>query len=802
MNILAKFMATVAGLAIFAPQAWAADVTITRTALGVPHIKADDMYGAGVGVGYAYAQDNACLLLEEVVTLRGERSLYFGAENTVHDVFELSQQRYANLTSDTYYRYFMGPDMVAASRKGVSGDTADLIRGYVDGFNRFVRETPGALGKSCRGKAWVRDIAADDIHRRQMQFGLRAGANYFASGIAARPGGQSEGAASADALVPPLERLGLGSNMMAFGRDMTANGRGLHFSNPHFPWFGVERFYVQHVTVPGKLDVFGGALHGMPLPALGFNLSQAWSITWSIDQRFTLHELKLDEKDPFSYMLDGRSVPMRPRAIDVPVGGGHVHRQTVYETVFGPVIATDKLPWTRTTAYAIADINTRNFRLYDQLLSLGRSGTVRDVRDAVMHDMGLPYSNVISADSNGDTVYVNGSVAPNVPDSLISGCITSERARQWFAEWNYFMLDGSRSACRAQPSAGAPQPFIVPPSRRPAIDRNDYVLQSNDGFWVVNADPATRLTGFPRIIGIDVAALGDRTRRGLALAEERRAGRDGFPGNKMDADIFMKLFWRSPLVTAQRTLDDLVADCTANPSYRDDKGKSFDVSSACAVLAKWDRTEQLDSVGSHLFNRFLKQLPYVHSTVGFVLAPELWKHPFDPKDPLNTPYGMKVGETVRLALVAAIKELLAAGVPLDAPLREVQFVERGGKRLGLSGGPFGYNNLDTTLQPGKGLTEPVPFGNSYMHIVSFTGQGPVAKGILAYSQSADPDHAHGADMTEVYSRDAFIDLPMTADQINAARVGNPLVITLGERKAARSAGTRRRPVSSKKGSVK
>lgn len=754
----------------------AGDVEITRTAMGVPHVKAGTLYGAGFGTGYAYAQDNACLLLEEAVTLRGERSLYFGPTAEVHDVFELTTPRYANLISDTYYRYYMDASTLAASRTAMTAESMELVRGYVDGFNRFVRETGSqGLPTACRGKPWVRPITVDDLHRRQMQFGLRAGANYFASGIAA-----SLGASSADAspVMPSLRRLGLGSNMVGLGRDLTQNGRGLHFSNPHFPWFGIERFYVQHVTVPGKLDVFGGALHGMPLPALGFNAGQAWSITWSVDQRFTLHELKLDPANPYRYMLDGRSVPMTKRIVAVPLQDGTTRSQIVYETRFGPVVSTDKLSWTRQSAFAIADINRSNFRLYDQLLSIGRAESVGAVRAAVTHDMGLPYSNVISADRYGNTLYVNGSVAPNIPDALIGRCITSDRAKQWLGEWNYFMLDGSILSCRAQPSAGAPQKFIIPASQRPVLERSDYLLQSNDGFWVVNADPKSRLTGFPRIIGIDVAALGDRTRRALTLIEDRKAGRDGLPGTKIDADSFMQLFWRSPLVTAEKTLDDLLADCRANPSYPD-AGASFDVREACAILARWDRSERADSVGSHVFNRFLKQLPYVHSTVGFVLAPQLWKQPFDPKDPVRTPSGLNVTEDVRKAFVAAIRELQAAGIPLDARLKDVQFVERGGERLGLSGGPFGYNNLDTTLQPGRGLTEPVPFGNSYMHIVSFTDHGPVAKGILAYSQSADPTQAHGVDMTRVYSRDAFIDLPFTASQIASAQLGAPTVLRTG-----------------------
>ena len=46
---------------------------IRRTGFGVPHIRAQDERGLGFGIGYAYAQDNICLLANEIVTVKGQR---------------------------------------------------------------------------------------------------------------------------------------------------------------------------------------------------------------------------------------------------------------------------------------------------------------------------------------------------------------------------------------------------------------------------------------------------------------------------------------------------------------------------------------------------------------------------------------------------------------------------------------------------------------------------------------------------------------------------------------------------------
>src|SRR3954468_12735516 len=51
---------------------------IRRTAQGIPHVRAADYGSLGFGFGYASAEDNACVLAEEFVTLAGERSRFFG----------------------------------------------------------------------------------------------------------------------------------------------------------------------------------------------------------------------------------------------------------------------------------------------------------------------------------------------------------------------------------------------------------------------------------------------------------------------------------------------------------------------------------------------------------------------------------------------------------------------------------------------------------------------------------------------------------------------------------------------------
>ena len=112
-------------------QAPASDVSaeIRRTTFGVPHIRAADERGLGYGIGYAYAQDNLCLLANEVVTVNGERSKYFGPQ-------ALTLEQQDNLASDVFFNWLNTPEAVAAFWQAqtdtllIGGTTYDAVLGF------------------------------------------------------------------------------------------------------------------------------------------------------------------------------------------------------------------------------------------------------------------------------------------------------------------------------------------------------------------------------------------------------------------------------------------------------------------------------------------------------------------------------------------------------------------------------------------------------------------------------------------------------------------------------------------------
>jgi acyl-homoserine-lactone acylase len=96
---------------------------------------------------------------------------------------------------------------------------------------------------------------------------------------------------------------------------------------------------------------------------------------------------------------------------------------------------------------------------------------------------------------------------------------------------------------------------------------------------------------------------------------------------------------------------------------------------------------------------------------------------------------------------------------------------RGALHVPIHGGP-GSNGVlnvqESEWQSGAGYV-PV-HGSSYMQVVTFDEQGPVADAVLSYSQSTDPMSPNYADQTQLYSKKAWNRLPFSAASIRAETV--------------------------------
>ena len=231
-----------------APHAGTLNIPFTaRDNAGIPHIVAKNFGALGYGEGYVFASDNLCTLANDIVTVRGERSKYFGPTGlAVNYSAGVSD---SNLNSDLYWKYIQASKPYGArctqGLNALQPNTRQIYTGFVAGYNRYLKS--GKLrDPRCQGKPWVRPITLSDLILRGAQIGTEASSAQFISGlVAAAP----PGATAARVQQTRLSGLNLaalkaqfspadpsqGSNGIGLGALDTRAHHGLVLAHPHFP---------------------------------------------------------------------------------------------------------------------------------------------------------------------------------------------------------------------------------------------------------------------------------------------------------------------------------------------------------------------------------------------------------------------------------------------------------------------------------------------------------------------------------------------------------------------------------------
>ncbi|QDR68635.1 acylase [Pseudomonas sp. BJP69] len=753
---LAAALVAWSATALAQPAAADASAQIRRTSFGVPHIVARDERGLGYGVGYAYAQDNLCLLANEVLTVNGERSRHFGATG------KTLEQR-DNLSSDLFFTWLNSQAAVDAFLQAQPAPVQALLAGYASGYNRALAERRRqGLPAECGTGEWVRPISSQDLVKLTRRLLAEGGVGQFVEALAgAQPpgaGSQLAAAGYATALARQARfATERGSNAVAVGAQRSANGHGLLLANPHFPWMGGMRFYQMHLTIPGQLNVMGAALPGLPLINIGFNQHLAWTHTVDTSTHFTLYRLQLDPKDPTRYLLDGKSLPLARQTVSVAVKGedgrlSQVQRE-VYSSQFGPLVQwPGRLDWDTHAAYSLRDANLDNTRVLQQWNQINRAESLAALRGSVEQLQGIPWVNTIAVDQAGRALYLNQSVVPYVDQQMLDTCSNPQ------APGSLVVLDGSRSACQWKVDAQAAQPGIFPARLLPSLERDDYVQNSNDPAWLAN--PAQPLTGFSPLVSRSDQPLGMRGRFALQrLQGKARLGVDDLQRMVTDDEVYL----------ASLVLPDLLQWC---------QGASTDVQALCTSLANWDGKADLESgVGLVHFHNLLTALAE---------HPDSWRVAFDPADPQHTPRGLAVEQAavrkrVHEAALASLQQVAESGMAPQVKWGQVQQALDG---TPVPGGPqaLGVYNAMYSVPHGQGKRLVVS-GTSYLQLVSFTDKGPEARGLLAFSQSSEAASAHASDQTKAFAAKQLAVIPFTEAQIKADPQYREVVISEADKGA-------------------
>lgn len=759
------------------------EADIRWTTHGVAHIRAGSWGGIGFGQGYANARDHLPTIADQVVKVRSERSRFHGpgADGT-------------HLASDFGYLALGVRERAPQLRDAQPPHIRELVAGFTAGYNAALAEAladPETLPEWCRGAAWLRPLDELDLWTYYVDVGLLASGRNLAEVI-----GRAE-APGPDGPVPPspLSALGGGagaSNGWAFGGDATASGHGIVVANPHFPWGGEARFWECHLTLPGEVDAYGVALLGTPGVQMGFNAHIAWAHTFSRGHRFVLCRLDLVDGEPTSYRYGDEQRAMTPteHRIEVLGADGTVGEatRTLWHSHHGPMINLPLLGWGTEVGFTYRDTNLDNDGIFGQFLGMATATSMDEFQATYRRLQALPWVNTLAADRSGRAWYVDASSTPHLSDEAIARYrerVRTDLVAALLLENRVALLDGSDPGDEWMEDPEARRPGLLAFSRMPQVERRDYVVNANDSHWLSNADAP--LEGYSPLHGFERVPQSLRTRQNLRTAARLAAG-----GQVTTASALAAMLSNESL--SAELLCDAVVERARSAGSVHHEGRDQDLTAAADVLAAWDRRCELASVGAALWREFVAGF----EPAALLDAGALWATPFDADDPVETPRGLAPApaegpDPVLDALARAVAALATAGVPIDAPLGDVQWAQRGAQRVPVHGGYEGDGVLNIlapigalanhSLEPEPERLAPVPgrettsglaeggyrvtYGTSFLMSVELTDDGPVGTGLLAYGQSGDARSDHHVDGTRAYAAKATRPLRFTDADIEA-----------------------------------
>ncbi len=746
-------------------------VSLTRTTGGVANISGANLADVGFGIGYAQAQDGICVLAETFLTVAGERSAFLGPEGVFKNEAE-GGLVFTNLYSDLYWTSIKNDHAIQKLLRlqypqGPSAEAHQVVKGYAAGYDAYLKQIGGAAGvtnPACKGAAWVRPIKAIDVWRRIYQVDDLAGNSALGPAAEANPAygppapaakGRSPHKASTPGMsLAEMARIGhsklLGSNGLAVGGEDATNGGGVVLANPHFPWHGSERFWEMNVEVPGSYHATGAGIWGLPGINIGHNQNVAWTHTVSTNTTITFWYLP--SAGPEKYYWKGKTAAIKKRSVTVEAleHGELVPRTgSLYYSKYGPVF------WEGALRVAVDDANANNLRGPDQWLAISKAENASQVIEAERAIQGVPWVNTIGADDQGNAFYTEIAVASSLTKVFVhSACNLAPGSLT-----GPYLGNGK---CEAPESPGAIVPGILAGSDEPSLIRKDYVENSNNSFWLANAN--SPLTGFSPSLGGEEENPGMRAQTGIDMVAQRMGTynsgvpTDGLsPAPGFTAETMQESWTKFRSLPAERALPGLREIC--EHAVTEDGGviNGVDVSGACPVLNGYSATATLDDKGGWLFQEWFEHAPT--GQAGF------WVHPWTVTEPVYTPNTLNTSlQASKEALATAVSSMETRGIPLDASFGEVQRAPQAGAAPmpGCSDGGGCYAAVGSSFPTPSSKQTQVTGGTS---IVMFTelqaGHEPLAKALLAYSQSEDSTSPYYEDQTQRLSKNEWITLPWT-----------------------------------------
>ena len=767
------------------------EATVVKTEYGIPHITADSWGALGFGEAYTAAEDHVCNMALALVQSRGESAAVFGPG-----------PRNRNVSRDIVVKALGIPDRAGEALAAQEPQIKEWIEGYTAGYNQFVNERAGKFGSWCDEATWVRPVTATEFMAQYVTLVYTLPRIAGAITAAAPPAPQAETSPAIAALevAPPLgdtltemKLRDMGSNAWAIASERSENGKGLLLANPHYPWYGIARFWEKHLTIPGVYDAYGAGLIGAPGVAIGFNEAVGWSHTVSNSKRTVIYQLTLNPDNPLQYRWESGWRDLSSVEVSVSVKtpdglGDKTH--AVWFSHHGPLMALPGLTDDPFTVFAVRDANEANLHTFAQWQAMGSARSMDEFIDAHRSYNAMPWVNTIAASADGRAVYIdNSNVGALSEEAILSWHNTLKavpKLQYLYLSRGLVILDGSQQS-NEWLETSSPVPHTEPFERRPLIESDQYVFNSNDSYWL--SDPDKPAAALSPLYGPTMTPRSVRTRMNIALLRADspygHAGDDG----KLNRDEMQTALFSNESLTADMLLPELLDACETNPE-RSIETDTIDLTEACKVLAAWDRRFNSESRGAVLFREWITQYPADETYLGS----SLFQQPFNPMEAATTPSGLANADLALDRLARAVRLLDNEGIGLDTALGNLQIGHRYGRQYPIHGGNRheGIANLQMSTAVGNNPTETPIFtgsdefagdsdslsksgynvvhGSSFIMTLGWSDVGPEAEAILSYSQSGDPESPHFDDQTQLYAEKSWRPVRFTPTDIETNAV--------------------------------
>ena len=671
-----------------------AQVEVTRTAYGVPHIYADTLRALGYALGYLQVEDYGERVPLGLLRARGELALHEGRGALDSDFASRPSYRRA---VEVY------PEL--------QQDTRDVYEGFAAGVNRYIERHPDEFTRWVTSPFTGYDVAALYVYRPSAGQ-IRRWINRL-TGLPDAPLLDVE---AGDGAADPIEE---GSSAWALAPSRTASGAAILLRNPHLSWDA--GYWEAHAVVPDRLDFYGDFRIGAPLGIVGgFNPYLGFATTNNDVDNGQVYALEVDPDGLDRYRLDGVSVPLERELVTLRFrngdGWGFETRERVF-TDLGQVIHRD-----HGRIYILRSPEHGAFRGGEQFLRMMQATTL-DEWKAAMQLRAHPRSNFTYADADGNVFYIWNAAMPVFPhpyDDQRAVPVT-RRDQIWTALHELDEL---------------PQ-VLNPPG--------GYVRDENDGPWLANLRAPLDPADYPAYFEEQEFSLRSQHSALLVGTDERLS---------LEEVVRRKHSYR--MLLADRVKDDLLAAVRRALDAGGPVSGPVSASTlaeALALLEGWDNTVAPDSRGGVLFERWwARYTDAVEAGYEGDGDPEPFAEGWTPDAPTTTPRGLADPALAARVLPAAVVETAARFGGWDVAWGDVHRVRHGEVDVPVGGcaGALGCYRVMNFRTDDDGRRRAVG-GDGWILAVEFTSP-PRAYSVLAYGQSSREDSAYHDDQTAMFAR--------------------------------------------------